>query len=79
MTVAEIMPKLQSLTSGEKLRIIEMLAADLMRQEQAPEPLPPGFPPPGDRCPSSREELAQMRSEPGQYALDEVLQSLSSS
>jgi hypothetical protein len=75
MSVAELMPSIQALGRIEKLELIRVLASDLAREEQTSQSLPPGFPPSGDRCPSSREELQRMRAEPGIYSLDEALQS----
>ena len=75
MSVAELLPSIQALPRAEKLKLIELLAADLQRVEPA-ESLPPDFPPPQDRCPFPAEDVAQSRSQPGLYTLDEIWRSV---
>jgi hypothetical protein len=41
MSIVELLPAVRSLSRGDKLRLIQMLAAELA-QEEAPTPLVPG-------------------------------------
>jgi hypothetical protein len=75
MSVSELLPSIQALPRAEKLKLIELLAADLQRVEPA-DSLPAGFPPPEDRCPVPADDLAQSRSQPGLYTLDEIWRSV---
>jgi hypothetical protein len=74
MSAADLLPSIQSLPRADKIHLVKLLLDDL--REHDLEPLPEGFPPPEDQCPSSREELEWLRRQPGLYTLDEILRSL---
>jgi hypothetical protein len=74
MSLAELLPSIQSLPRTEKIELYKSLIEEL--RDRNLEPLPEGFPPPEDHCPYTREQLEYMRREPGIYTLDEIWQSL---
>jgi hypothetical protein len=74
MSVAELLPTIQSLPRADKIEVMKLLIEEL--RERDLEPLPEGFPPPEDQCPYSREELEESRRQPGIYTTEEVLRSL---
>ena len=76
MSVAELLPTIESLTLPEKLEILHFLNATVPQEKRAQTPLPSDFPPPGDGCPATREELERSRQQPGLYTLDEILAGL---
>ncbi|MEX2176236.1 MAG: hypothetical protein WD872_17880 [Pirellulaceae bacterium] len=76
MSVAELMPSLQSLERAEKFQLIQWLAADLASEERA---LPESefVLPPEDQCPYTPAELARMYSNrSGGRPLSEIWRSL---
>jgi len=74
MTAVELLPSLHALPRSEKLRLIQLLAADLAREElqQASQPI---VLLPSDQCPYAPAELATMRNEQGGRTLAEIRQS----
>lgn len=76
MSAADLLPAIQALPRGEQLQLYKLLTDELARDRQKCTPLPDGFPPPEDGCPSTREELERLRRLPGIYSTEEVLRSL---
>jgi hypothetical protein len=76
MSVAELLPTIQSLSLLDKERLHRFLSDELCRERRDVPPLPEGFPPAKDGCPATREELDASRREVGVYTLDEIWRSL---
>ena len=74
MTAVELLPSLHALPRSEKLQLIQLLAADLAREEAA-QPSQGIVLLPADQCPYSPAELASMRNEAGGRTLVEIRQS----
>jgi hypothetical protein len=76
MSVAELLPTIQSLPRADKEQLYRFLSEQLSRGAREVEPLPEGFPPVTDGCLATREELEASRRELGVYTLDEIWRSL---
>jgi hypothetical protein len=74
--VAELLPTIQTLSRDEKVHLFRLLEDELAKERRDLWPIPEGFPPPEDGCPSTREELERLRRMPGIYTTEEVLRSL---
>jgi hypothetical protein len=76
MSVAELLPTIQSLPRAEQEQLYRFLSEELSRGVRDVEPLPESFPPASDGCPATRDELVASRREVGVYRLDEIWRSL---
>jgi hypothetical protein len=76
MSVADLLPSIQSLPRAEKEQLYRFLSEELSRGLRDVEPLPEDFPPSNDGCPATRDELDASRREIGVYKLDEIWRNL---
>ena len=76
MSVAELLPTIQSLPHSEKVELYRILTDELIRDEQAQLADAPILLRPEDGCPYSADELARMRRQADGRPLAEIWRSL---
>jgi hypothetical protein len=76
MSIAELMPTIQSLSRIDKERLLQFLSSELAAEHNSTLPLPSNFPPLQDGCPASRQELDACHQEPGIHTLAEIWRSI---